>query len=167
MIFKYFIKLTKAGISALIFFMPLKIDYLNNTIIMSTQLKDPITKEIRELVKSGLVFGLEYYGVVIINDKKSYNKSLIKKLSYKNEWYCNDKMISEKEIQEEMGKVILKFPDIVLQEGDEVFMYIKSTILPDKDFNKSVGIPTKILWNYYIPSIKNTYIYKEGNLNKE
>ena len=76
-------------------------------------------------------------------------------------------MISEKEIQDEMGKVILKFPDIVLQEGDKVFIYMKSTILPDKDFKKSVGIPTKILWNYYIPSIKNTYIYKDGNLIKE
>ncbi|MFX0140264.1 MAG: hypothetical protein ACFFDN_41875 [Candidatus Hodarchaeota archaeon] len=167
MIYKYFIKLTKAGISALIFFLPLKMEYLNNTIIISTQLKDPITKEIRELVKSGFVFGLEYYGVVIINDKKSYNNTEIKKLSYENEWYCNDKMISEKEIQDEMGKVILKFPEIVLQEGDKVLIYIKSTILPDKDFKKSVGIPTKILWNYYIPSIKNTYIYKNGNLIKE
>ena len=76
-------------------------------------------------------------------------------------------MISDKEIQKEMGKIILKFPNIELQESDEVYIYIKSTILPDKDFKKSVGLPTKILWNYYIPSIKKTFIYKKGNLIKE
>jgi hypothetical protein len=164
MVYKFFVKLTRAGISAVIFFLPLKINYTNNTIMVSTQLKSPITKEIKKLIKNGFEFGLEYYGVIIINDKKSYNQTKIKKLSYKNEWYCNDHKIIEKEIEKEMGEVSFKFPGIILKEGDEVFVYIKSTILPDKDFEESIGMSTRILWDYYIPRIKNTYIYKKGTL---
>ena len=56
--YDFFVKLLGTGISATIFFMPLKLDYQEETIIIAAQLQNPVTEEIAQLVESGFIFRL-------------------------------------------------------------------------------------------------------------
>ncbi len=163
-IYKFFVKLVGAGISATILFLPVNLDYNNNTVFCSTKLKDPITKEIFQLLEAGFKFRIKYYSVIIINDNKTYTQSITRCLKYDKNWKINNKEIKRENIQENMGKIDLAFKNIVLHEGDEIFFFIKAIILPDTMFSRDVGMSTRILWNHYVPRINAYYKFHNDKL---
>lgn len=166
--YDFFVKLLGAGISSIIFFLPVKVNYQDNIIAIETQLNNPVTEEIGRLVESGFVFGLEYYVSIIVNDSITFNQKTIKQLSFRNEKWCiNDSVIAFDQIQQKLGDLAVSFPGIYLNQDDCILIFVKATILPDSEFKNSVGLSTRILWNHYVPKQKRIIYYKEGELIPE
>jgi hypothetical protein len=166
--YDFLVKLLGAGISAVIFFSPVKVDYQDNTLIIAARLNNPVTEEIAQLVESGFVFGLEYYLSIIINDSISFNQKQIKQLSYRDDqWQINDSIVTVAQIQQKFGEISASFSNIFLKQEDCIIVFVKATVLPDSDFKKSVGMSTRVLWNHYIPKQKIKVWYKQGKLIPE
>jgi hypothetical protein len=166
--YDFLVKLLGAGISAIIFFSPLKVAYQNETIIVATRLNNPVTEEIAQLVEQGFVFGLEYYISIIINDSISFNQKQIKQLAYQNgQWQVNDSVVTVAQIQQKLGELCASFPDVYLKPDDHLIIFVKATILPDDDFKKSVGMSTRVLWNHYVPKHKISVRFMEGKIELE
>jgi hypothetical protein len=162
------VKLLGAGISAIIFFSPVKVDYQDETILIDTRLHAPVTEEIAQLVERGFVFGLVYYISIIINDSITFNQNQIRRLSYRDrQWQVNNTVVTAEQIQQKMGKVNIVFTNINLKQDDRIVVFIKATIMPDTDFKKSVGMSTRILWNHYVPKQKKILRYDQGELQIE
>ena len=51
-----------------------------------------------------------------------------------------------------------------IKENEKIVVFIKASIVKDKDFYKSTGLNTTILWNYYVPRINKKFICKSGRL---
>ena len=167
MIYDYLIKLMGAGIAAIIAFLPLNVDYNSDALIIETELTSPVTDEILELVKQDFDFCLEYYCSIIINDKKTYRSSFIRKLSWQEKYYIDGIEVNKETLQKQMGKIKFEFSDLNFSEGDEILIFIKAIIQPDDIFKQSTGMSTRILWNHYVPRIKTNYILKNGKFREK
>jgi hypothetical protein len=162
MVYDFFVKLMGAGIAVLIAFLPLQFEYLNDTLVVQTELSSLVTEEITELVKQDFPFSVEFYCSIIINDQRTHRQSFIRELTWGREYLVDGIEVSVKTLQESMGRVKFVFPELHLAEGDEILIFVKATIQPDKIFEQSTGMSTRILWNHYVPRLKTTYIFTKG-----
>ncbi len=164
MIYELITRFFGSGIASIIYFLAMVAHYDTPILEIETQLQCPVTDEIASIVKKDFTFRIEYYGSVIINDKKAFNTKTVNELSYRDGWVINGESVAENEIQERMGRVSLQISLPELKENDEILVFIKGTILPDDEFKKSTGLTTRILWNYYIPRIKMVFVYQAGRM---
>lgn len=165
MIYEFFVKIAGAHISSLIYFILLNTSYTDTALTISAQLRSPATKEIVSIVKSGFIFKIRFYGSVTVNNQKVYRLEQIKRLSYKDsQWYVDDNLLSNEYFQDTLGRCTLIFNELPLKDHDQVVVYFSASVLPESDFEKSTGLTTAILWNYYIPHIKLNGSYNNGRL---
>lgn len=164
MIYEYILRLFGKDIVQTIAFLPLAIGYSDGRLDVGIQLTNPCTAETHSLVKQGFVFGIEYYISVIVGERKVRSATVIKKLRYTKEWLCNDTLIVDDSLQSAIGVIGIVLSGLDLQDRETVEVFIRASILPDKDFTKSTGLNTDVLWNCYIPRLHNMYVYDKGTL---
>lgn len=165
MFHEIFVRIAGAHITSLIYFLLLNTSYNDTVLTISTQLRNPATKEIVSIVKSGFVFKIRFYGSVTVNNQRVYRFEQIKRLSYKDsQWYVDDNSMSNEDLQDTLGRCILIFNELPLKDHDQVAVYFSASVLPDNDFEASTGLTTAILWNYYIPHIKLNGTFRNGRL---
>ncbi len=169
MLQEFVFKLIGSGISLLVYFLPINIEYTNNTLTINLQLKDPVDSEIQSLVKKGHVFRIDYYFTIIINsNQKSYSRTTQVMLSHSGStWYVNGIPAICKEIQKLVGRVNTSIDGLHFDNGDNMRVIVKARIPSDEMFTKSTGLQTAIVWNYHVPGIQNTFIFSKGRFIRE
>jgi hypothetical protein len=130
-------------------------------------MKQPITPEIERLVQNGLKFRIEQDLNIIINEQNSYYRSVEKKLAWNDGWFVNGESLDGKDLQIVMGKEYYEFNNFNFGENDHILIYVKSLILSDEEFTVSTGLKTQVLWNFYSPSIKSEFVFKNGTFIKQ
>jgi hypothetical protein len=142
-------------ITSLVYFLFPGIDYTNNQLTISLHLTNPVTQDIKSVVKSGFVFKIKIYSSIILNDRRVYRFERIKSFAIKDSsCFVNDTLVDSSDVQRRLGECAAVFSGLAFQEGDRLLFYCSASILPDQDFEKSTGLTTAILWNYYIPHLK-------------
>jgi hypothetical protein len=141
--------------------------YHNDTLSISTSMKQPITPEIERLVQNGLKFRTEQNLNIIINNQNSYNRSIDKTLIWDNGWFANGISVGKKDLQNVMGITTYSFSNFSFSENDDILIFIQSTILPDEEFTASTDLKTQVLWNFYSPSIRSEYVFRNGTFVKQ
>lgn len=168
MAYDFLVWLFGGAITTLIAFLPIELSYHDNELFIETRLSSPITTETRKLVMNGFVFGIDYNCTVIINDAKTFVRMTSNKISFNDsKWRVNDRQVQQPQVQGEEGKAQFIFDKFKFDEGDEMIVYIKASIMPDSVFTSSTGLKTSILWNYYEPQFKKKYIFKNGTFIKQ
>lgn len=167
MIYQYLVQLFGTDILWAISLFLSPLIYHDNTLLISTSMKQPITPEIEHLVQNGLKFRIEQNLNIIINEQNSYSRSVEKKLVWNDGWFVNGKPLDGKDLQIVMGKESYEFNNFNFGENDRILIYVKSLILPDEEFTVSTGLKTQVLWNFYTPSIKNEYVFRNGTFIKQ
>lgn len=133
-----------------------------NNLTITTELTNPLTRDIEDLIKQGYHFRVAFYCSVIIDNRKVHKTTIEKELYYDGSWILDGALISEEIIQKAFGNLEVSFSDVVIKEGDEVLFFVKANILDDDIFKLSTGLNTEILWENYIPRIKKSFIYAHG-----
>lgn len=164
--FNFVVKLIGSGIAAIIFFTPIQTELTGNDLKVTTQLNNPVTEDIYDLMHQGYHFRVNYYCSVIIRGRKVYKEEFIKDLSFEDGWILDGDLIDESEIQSSLGFVEIVFNDIDLRDNDEIIIYIKAEIEDDQIFFKSTGLTTSILWENYFPRERIEYKYEDGVLKE-
>lgn len=167
MIYQYLVQLFGTDILWAISLFISMIGYHDNTLTVSVGMKQPVTMEIERLVQNGLKFRIEQNFNIIVNEQNSYERSIEKTLSWNNGWYVNEKYVDNNNLQNEIGATTYMFPNFIFNENDVILVFIKSTILPDEKFTLSTGLKTQVLWNFYSPSIKSEYVFKNAAFVKQ
>jgi hypothetical protein len=166
--YDFLVWLFGGGITTLIAFLPIQLSYRNDELFLEGRLANPITSETRKLLAQGFVFGIEYDCTIIINDAKTFERTVSNKVRYDNsQWRVNDDQVEEQHIQEAEGKVKFIFENFRFDKGDEMVVYIKASIMPDSVFTSSTGLKTGILWNYYEPRYEKKFIFRNGIFVKQ
>lgn len=165
MFHEFFFRLAGKHITSLIYFIILQFSYTDENLIISTELHNPATKEIMNVVRSGYVFKVKFYGSVIVNDQRVYRFETVKSLQCRDSlWLINDTTVTIDNLQKHLGHCDVIFKNISLKENDHLLIYLSATILPDRDFEISTNLTTAILWNYYVPHIKLNGLISNGAL---
>ncbi len=148
--FDFFVKILASGIAGIIFFSPLNLELKDTNLYIRTTLENPITEDIVDLINQGYEFKVDYYCSAIINDRKVHKTSIVKSI---NSTDYNKSDFSNIEI-------VLK--NVIINDGDEVLIFIKAKIMDDPIFKESTGLDTKILWQNHVPREKKVFVYS-GN----
>ena len=168
MAYDFLVWLFGGGITTLIAFLPIQLSYQNNELLIDARLSNPITSETRKLVSKGFIFRIDYNCTVIINDAKTFERTTSNSVSFNgSQWMVNERPVQEQNMQEALGKVQFNFSKFRFDDGDEMVVYIKASIMPDSVFTSSTGLMTGILWNYYEPRFKNKFIFRSGTFVKQ
>ncbi len=164
MIFEYFFRLLGVGIASILYFTGINPFYEDYVLRIETQLNSPITQDIVELAESSFTFRVEYYVSIIVNDSRTRNSRIVNEFRYDESWLINNRPVAEDSIQHVFGTASVTFTDLELGENDRIVLFARARILPDSSFEAATGLPTRILWNYYEPSIRCEYIVQQGRL---
>jgi hypothetical protein len=162
LIYELITKLLGSGLIALLQYLPLSIEYQNTHLTIATELSNPVTKEITSLCMDGMDFGIKYELIIIINNKITFTKTTLNILTYNRLWSVNGNSINESSIQKLMGKVTFSFNNFKFHENDQMYVYIRATIVPNEIFKNSTGLESGILWKFFKPHITSTYIFSNG-----
>ena len=163
MAYDFLVWLFGGGITALIAFLPIQLSYQNNELHIEARLSNPITSETRKLVSKGFIFGIDYDCTVIINDVKTFERTMSNKVSYnESQWIVNERPVQEPQVQTVEGNARFIFDKFKFDEGDEMIVYVKALIMPDSLFTSSTGLKTSILWNYYEPRYEKKFVFHSG-----
>lgn len=158
--YEWFLKLIGFGLAGALLFAPLSVDYQDKNLSVSGVLQSPMTDEITRLVKAHYLFDIEYYASVMIKNKTVYSQTFLKRLSFENDdFYINQKVVSQHNLQAEMGRFKLLFQNIVLSPQDEVVIFVKAKILKNEAFSQATKLETGVLWNYSTPVRKEIYVF--------
>lgn len=166
MIYEYVVRLLGKSIVKILYFLPILLSYNDTTITIPLELNNPITKEIKDVVKSGFKISLDYHLTLIINDSKLFKQHRKKTIVFNKKWYINDKSILEGNLQKEAGSVTISFDNFIFEENDHLTIFIKCNIVDDDDFSNSTGFKTSVLWNYYIPQKRQNFVFENGEFVK-
>jgi hypothetical protein len=158
--YEVIVRLFGADILWAIGFLSCTLGYKDATFTVSAGLRQPVTPKIQRLVKGGLKFRVRHDLNVIINERYSYHRSVERTLAWENGWRIEGKPVDEKDLQNGMGSTVHAFTGFQFNENDDIVVSVTATILPDEGFSASTGLETRVLWNYYTPSIKNEFIFK-------
>ncbi len=165
--FDFVVKIIGSGISAVIYFLSFQFTIHESELQIDTTLKDPLTKEIVSLMEQGYEFQIEFYGSIIVNNKKVYKDTVVNSMAYNNGWFYNKTEIEYDSLQSVMGDVTLLFESYTPQDRDVISAFVKARIVEDSLFEKSTGFRTKILWENYIPRKKKKFRYTAGEFRKK
>lgn len=167
-------KVLGAGISAVVFFLPLGLQYDGQTLTVDAHLTAPITADTEELILHGFEFRIDYYCSVIVNDRRAYSSHVENSLTHASAdaveggeapadaWLLNGVVIPAGETQRRMGTAQFMLAGVQVDPGDEALVFVKAVILPDSTFRQSTGLSTRVLWNHYVPRVKEKWVYRDG-----
>jgi hypothetical protein len=157
------VKLLGLGIASTLCFLPPEISFTNNELFIQAHLNEPLTGDIQQLVHRGFALRIEYSYTIIINDRRTYTASAVNCVRWKNSYTVNDSAASTDQVQNRTGSSSVKFGNFRFDEGDKILIYVKAHVLPDEEFTQSTGLPTGILWSYYVPRTKANFCMHNGN----
>jgi hypothetical protein len=161
-VYEFIARVLGSGIANVILFLPFSLAVVDHAPTLEVRLAQPVTEETRALVEHGFVFGIDYYGSVLVNGRRAYSTHVIHRFSFDGQWRVDGNVVAEKEIDEEMGRVSFSFPQVTLAEGDDLQLFVKATILPDEEFKQSTGMTTRVLWSHYVPRRTETWSFRAG-----
>jgi hypothetical protein len=157
------VRIAGLHITSLIYFLLPHAEYTNNQLMLSMHLTNPATQDIIGIVESGFIFRIKLYGSITVNNNRVYRFERIKSFAMKESaCFVNDTLVDSIDVQKRLGECSAVFSGLNFKEGDRLLVYFSASILPDQDFEKSTGLTTAILWNYYIPHIKAHGIIQGG-----
>lgn len=166
MIHEFVMKVLGAGIAAVVFFLPLGLRLEDGTLTVEAQLTAPVTEDTGRLIEHGYTFRIEYYCSVIINDRQAHSGRVVSCLSHDGTWRLNGDAVPADEVQRRMGAARFDLPGVAIAEGDEALVFVKAVILPDSTFRQSTGLSTRVLWNHYVPRLKERWVGRGGGLER-
>lgn len=152
--FNIFVKIFSVSIAGILLFKPISINYNDDLLVLETRLENLVTDDIDKLIKQGYIFKVDLYYSVIVNDKKVYKGNIIKSLSLTN----YNKL--------SFGDIKVELSSLDIQNESKVLVFVKAKIVEDELFKKSTGFDTSILWDNYVPRIKEEFIYKDNQFIK-
>jgi hypothetical protein len=167
LLYEFVIRLFGAGLASTLYFFPLTITYSDECFTIQARLNEPLTNDIEALMKRGFDFRIEYSYTIIINDRRSYTATSVNTVAYQKQWLVNDSSETGERLQECAGGSHARFFHFKFDEGDKVFVFVNAHIVADEVFTQSTGLPTSILWSYYVPRTKETFRYSRGAFVKE
>jgi len=162
LVYEFIARVLGSGIANVILFLPFSLAVVGQAPTLDVRLAQPVTEETRALVEHGFVFGIDYYGSVLVNNRRTYSAHVIHRLSFDGQWRVDGDVVAEKEIDDEMGRVSFFFPQVTPADGDDLRFFVKATILPDEEFRQSTGMATRVLWNHYVPRRTETWSFESG-----
>jgi hypothetical protein len=166
-VFEILSKLFGAGIGYLIYLLPFTIGLSDHGMFVTARVTQPVTEKTWRLVQNGFQFSIEQTLTVIVNDSKSYTRADTHTLSWSNGWTINGDAVATEAVQKSMGESNFIFPGFHFDEGDRIVMYCVVGILPDEEFTLSTGLRTLVLWNYYTPTLKSEYRFRNGKFEMQ
>jgi len=138
----------------------------DNSIVISTQISNLLTQEMKELLYNGVDFNFRVYSSVIAIDNNN-REDFIKNIQYRK---INYDFITEKYLYSINDEVILKDKNlntildsikrfefqykINYKEYKALSFFIEISLLDDAQFKEKFNINTSKLWERYTPSIK-------------
>jgi hypothetical protein len=167
LVYEFIARVLGSGIANVILFLPFSFAVVGHAPALEVRLAQPVTVETRALVEHGFVFGIDYYGSVLVNGRRAYSTHVIHRLSFDGSWRVDGTVVTEKEIDEEMGRVSFSFPQVALADGDDLRFFVKATILPDEEFRQSTGMTTRVLWSHYVPRRTETWSFEAGTWSRQ
>jgi hypothetical protein len=162
LVYEFFARVLGSGIANVVLFLPFSFSVVGQAPTLEVRLAQPVTEETRALVEHGFVFGIDYYGSVLVNGRRAYSAHVIHRFSYDGQWRVDGNVVAAEEIDDEMGSVSFAFPQIALTDGDDLRLFVKATILPDEEFRQSTGMTTRVLWSHYVPRRTETWSFEAG-----
>ncbi len=148
--------------SGLLQFQALTPHYQRDSLTIEISLKNPVTEEVIESVVRGYSFKIEYTCYVIVNDRRSFQSTIVNTLSRDSVWLVNGRELPKDSINARMGLIQTSFPRLRFDPGDKITEYAKAKIIEDSGFTQSTGLSTSILWNYYIPRKETHWEFEKG-----
>jgi hypothetical protein len=162
LVYEFIARVLGSGIANVILFLPFSLLVADHAPALEVRLAQPVTEETRALVEHGFVFGIDYYGSVLVNNRRAFSAHVIRRLSYDGQWRVDGTVVAEKEIDDQMGRVRFSFPQVSLADGGDLRFFVKATILPDEEFRQSTGMTTRVLWSHYVPRRTETWSFEAG-----
>ncbi len=160
--YELFVKLFHISYASIIGFLPNQLEYKDNTLAIHSVLTAPITEDVVQLVKNGYKFKVKNELTLIINAKHVRNRTMINTLSFGNGYKVNGIAIPNNKLQYAMGVSNVIFTQFRFDEGDIILIVLKARIAKDDTFTRSTGLSTGVIWNYYIPRIRQQWKYTKG-----
>ena len=172
MIYELILRIFGAGIAGVIQFLPLSVGYqaADPSLTAAATLTEPVTAEARRLVEKNMPLRIVYDWSLIVNDARAYRSSTLNELKWENNrWLLNGAPLSASfdTVQYRIGRSIVRFPGFKFDEGDRIIIFVKATLRPDSAFTASTRMRTDVLWNCYIPTRKETFLFTNGRFERE
>ena len=163
MLYELVIKLFGFAILSTIWFQPLTLNLDSEKLTVRTQLNNPITKEMKQLIEKDLDLTLSYTFTLLINDAEIQTKKISKTISYKRKRFrLNGKRYKFKALQKEVGKLKTTFTLPKTDKVQKLKFLLEAEIQSEPNFESVTKLKTMSLWNYHKPTKKATY-YRKGS----
>jgi hypothetical protein len=153
------------GMAGLLHFQAPVPTYQSDTLSIVTHLENTVTDEVRDAVKQGYAFQVEYSFSLIVNQRKSFQSSAVNSLTYDSLWRVNGLALTANSLQAPMGFATAHFSRLHFDPSDEVLIFVKAKIVADSTFTQSTGLPTTILWNYFVPRTETHWNFSAGGFH--
>jgi hypothetical protein len=161
-IYELFIKLLGPNLAAVLTLLLQEPQVAQDQLRLSAVLASPVTQETAALVQQHFTFSVDYAFSLIVNERKTFRLTARNSLSYDGGWKVNGQPVDAGVMQTAMGAVAVTLPACRFDEGDVLLVFVKASIVPDADFERSTELKTSILWRYFEPKAKRTYLYTKG-----
>jgi hypothetical protein len=162
MLHEFFVRMLGLGMAGLLQFEPVTLTYRGDSLRVEAPLRGLVTGEIREAVRGGYPFAVDYSVAIVINDRKSYRSAWTNRLEYHAAWRVNGVAVESDSVAAGMGAGAAVFPRLRFHPGDELLVLITAVIAADATFTRSTGLPTSILWNFHLPKSGSRWSYGPG-----
>lgn len=159
MLHEFLVRLLGLGMAGLLQFQPASLAYLDDTLRVEAPLSGMITEEIRVAVRGGYGFAVDFTISIVVNDRKSFRSTWTNRLAYDGAWRVNGTGVAPDSIAARMGAGTAVFPRLRFDPGDDLLVLVTASIAGDSTFTRSTGLPTSILWNYYLPKSGSHWSY--------
>lgn len=159
MLHEFLVRMLGLGMAGLLQFEPAAPTFRGDSLRVDASLRGLITEEIRDAVRGGYGFAVDYSVSVVVNERKSYRSAWTNRLAYDGAWKVNGAVLASDSIAARMGAGAAVFPRLRFDPGDELLVLVTAAIAGDSTFTRSTGLPTSILWNYYLPKSESRWSY--------
>ena len=153
------------GMAGLLHLQPAEPEYRGDSLILSARLENPVTEEVRDAVGNGYVFQIDYEVALIVNGRKSFETSIVKRFACDSVCRVDGVPVPRDSAGIRMGSIKAVFPRLRFDPGDAIMVFMKAKIAEDSAFTRSTGLPAPILWNYYVPRTRTNWDYREGRFH--
>jgi len=147
------------GMAGLLQFQPVNLAYRGDSLRVEAPLHGMMTEEIRDAVRGGYAYAVDFTVSIVVNDRKSYRSVWRNSLAYDGAWKVNGTKVAPDSIAARMGAGAAVFPRLHFDPGDALLVLATASIAGDSTFTRSTGLPTSILWNYFLPKSASRWSY--------
>ncbi len=159
MLHELLVRMLGFGMAGLLYFQPTALTYRGDSLRVEAPLHGLLTEEIRDAVRGGYGFAIDYSVSIVVNDRKSYRSAWTNTLTFDGTWKVNGAGVATDSLAARMGAGAAVFPRLRFDPGDELLVLVTAAIVEDSTFTRSTGLPTSILWNYFLPKSASRWTF--------